>query len=193
MLNLILSSRYWLILLGKKVHRSHTWDRRSIYIYIFFLPPRTNVELVAIKRQRDFGSLHVGPLTVIPFHRWPNDSVEIIVGQHPGWLRFIGSLEGWTEFSPGQWWSRRAFSSDPQIPYLSSTSTPFATHDARVFTAPAFSSTPAFLPRSLCFLVLFLPVHRHDPSPLAILDHTEGGSGKLRRGSLNFLRVPTAA
>lgn len=80
----------------------------------------------------------------------------------------------------------------PRIPYLAST--PFATHDARVFTTrlpfpalprPPPPSLPPPSPYDLCFRGLFSGA---SPRPIAILGHAEGGLEKIALGGpLNFL------
>lgn len=127
--------------------------------------------MVAIKRQKDFGSLHVGPLTVIPFHGMARmtRSRSLLASILGGFV----SSDRWRAGPSSRLDNDDPAAPFPQIPYLSTTSTPFATHDERpCFPGPRLPF-PLFFSTISLSLSLFPPhfflryiatTHRHSPS-----------------------------
>lgn len=179
----------WPILLGKRLKNS-AQDRRSIYyIYLFSPPPRKRRTVVAIKRQKDFGSLHVGPLTVIPFHGMARmtRSRSLLASILGGFV----SSDRWRAGPSSRLDNDDPAAPFPQIPYLSTTSTPFATHDERPcfpgprLPFPLFFSTIS-LSLSLCFPRTFSsgtsprPIATRHPRP------HRGGLEKIAQRTAQF-------
>lgn len=170
MLNLILSSRYWPILLGKKVHRSHTWDRRSIYIY-FFSPPKDKRRTGGNKTTKRFWFVARRAINSdsIPSmaewlgrdHCWPASWVA-------SFHRIVGGLDrvlAWTMMIPPRLFLRSPDSLPVQHQHpLCDTRRP-CFHCACLLLHPRFSSTISLFSRTFSSSTSPRPIATRHPRP----------------------------